>query len=71
MLCALNMAAERVIFEDFVFSETEVPTTAEQAWRRIIRHLLRVRALQRIWGRLGGFLRTRFPAPLRDRLRDI
>ena len=65
------MAAEQLITDFLLIDEEEVPTTPEQAWRRIIRHLLRVRALQRIWGHLGGFLHTRFPAPLRDRLRDI
>ena len=63
------MAAEQLI-TDFLLIDEEVPTTAEQRWRAVVRHLLRVRSLQRLWGVLGGFLRTQFPASLRDRLRD-
>ena len=65
------MAAEQLITDLLLIDEEEVPTTPEQAWRRIIRHLLRVRSLQRLWGVLGGFLRTQFPASLRDRLREV
>ena len=66
------MVAEQGYFEDFTFAEeVPTPTAAETGWRRVVRHLLRVRALQRHWGVLGGFLRTQFPASLRDRLRDI
>ena len=64
------MAAEQLI-TDFLLIDEEEPNTAEQAWRRIIRHLLRVRSLQRLWGVLGGFLRTQFPATLRDSLREV
>ena len=65
------MVAEQLITDLLSVDEEDVPTTPEQAWRRIIRHLLRVRSLQRLWGVLGGFLRTQFPASLRDRLREV
>ena len=65
------MAAEQLITDFLLIDEEDVPTTREQEWRRIIRHLLRVRSLQRLWGVLGGFLRTQFPASLRDRLREV
>ena len=64
------MVAEQLI-TDFLLIDEEVPTTAEQRWRAVVRHLLRVRSLQRLWGVLGGFLRTQFPASLRDRLREV
>ena len=44
---------------------------AELAWRRLIEALQRIRHLQRIWGLLGGHLRTEYPASLRDRLREV
>ena len=64
------MAAEQLI-TDFLLTDEEVPTTAEQRWRAVVRHLLRVRSLQRLWGVLGGFLRTHFPSTMRDRLREV
>jgi hypothetical protein len=41
-----------------------------QAWRRLVRHLRRVRQLQRIFGYLGQALQW-YPANLRDRLRSV
>ncbi len=64
------MVAEQLI-SDFLLIDEEEPNTAEQRWRAVVRHLLRVRSLQRLWGVLGGFLRTQFPGSLRDRLREI
>ena len=64
------MAAELGL-QGFEFIEPEETTSAATSrWRRLLRHLLRVRRLQRLWGHLGGFLRTQFPSTLRDRLRD-
>ncbi len=45
----VNMAVEQLITDFFLIDE-EVPTTAEQRWRAVVRHLLRVRSLQRFWG---------------------
>ena len=39
------------------------------AWRRIVKSLFRLRSWQRIWGVLGGVLRS-YPTELRDRIRD-
>lgn len=39
-------------------------------WRRIVRHLRRVRQLQRLWGYLGQTLGL-YPETLRRRLRDV
>ena len=64
------MAAEQLI-TDFLLTDEEVPTIAEQRWRAVVRHLLRVRSLQRLWGVLGGFLCTQFRASSRDRLREV
>ena len=51
--------------------ESEPDTTAAvRRWTRLVRHALRVRRLQRIWGLLGGFLRG-FPATLRERLQLV
>ncbi len=71
MFIPVNMAAEQLIQDFLLDDETEVPTTAEQRWRAVVRHLLRVRSLQRLWGVLGGFLRTQFPASLKDRLHEV
>ena len=62
------MAAAQLITDFLLTDEEDVPTTPEQAWRRIIRHLLRVRSLQRLW---GGFLLMQFPASLRGKLREV
>ena len=40
-----------------------------EAWRRIVKSLFRLRSWQRIWGVLGGVLRS-YPTELRDRIRD-
>ena len=40
-----------------------------ERWRPIVRHFLRVRRLQRLWGNIGQALQ-RYPENLRARLRD-
>ena len=38
--------------------EPEVHAPADQRWMCLVRTLLRIRRLQRIWGTLGGVLQT-------------
>ena len=45
-------------------------TAAEARWGAIVRHLRRLRRLQRLWGQLGGHIQV-YPAALRDRLREV
>ena len=53
-------------FDEVEFDEDR----ATCAWRRLIRHLLRLRHRQRIWGYLGQLLQQ-YPERLRGRLREV
>jgi len=44
--------------------------SGERAWRRLVRHVLRLRQLQRVWGYLGQQLQL-YPDRLRVRLREV
>ena len=43
-------------------------TPATRRWARLVRLVRRIRFTQRLWGVLGGYLRTAWPDSLRDRL---
>jgi hypothetical protein len=64
------MAAELGSFVVVDLEPEPTPRPALSRWRRVLRSLQRIRRLQRIWGVLGGHLRTTWPPALRDRLRD-
>ena len=49
--------------------ETEAGAVSGDAWAILIRHLLRIRFLQRLWGQLGNHLQHAFSKELRDELR--
>ena len=43
-------------------------TPATRRWARLVRLASRIRFTQRLWGVLGGYFRTAWPASLRERL---
>ena len=43
-------------------------TPATRRWARLVYTVRRIRFLQRLWGLLGGHIRTAWPDSLRDRL---
>ena len=47
----------------------EDPEVDAERWARLIRTLLRIRFLQRLWGQLGNHLKSAYPQQLRDDLR--
>ena len=60
------MVAEQLITDFLLIDEEDVPTTPEQAWRRIIRHLLRVRSLSVSGDFLAASCARSSQLPLRD-----
>ena len=51
------------------FPETEAGEAEASGWTRLVRQLLRIRFLQRLWGQLGNHLKNAFSQQLRDDLR--
>ncbi len=51
------------------FPETEAGEAGSDAWTLLVRQLLRIRFLQRLWGQLGNHLKNAFSQQLRDDLR--
>ena len=49
--------------------ETEAGEAGGDGWTLLVRQLLRIRFLQRLWGQLGNHLKSAFPQQLRDDLR--
>jgi hypothetical protein len=49
--------------------ETEAGEVGGDGWAILIRQLLRIRFLQRLWGQLGNHLQHAFSKELRDDLR--
>ena len=43
-------------------------TPATRRWARLVRLVRRIRFTQRLWGVLGGYLRTAWPESVRARL---
>jgi len=43
-------------------------TPATRRWARLVRLVRRIRFTQRLWGVLGGYLRTEWPKSLRQRV---
>jgi hypothetical protein len=56
--------------DELLDEQSEEQTPAAGRWRRLVKHLRRVRHLQRLFGYLGQVLQW-YPGRLRDRLRRV
>jgi len=62
-------AANTLLTQQHQTADPAVRTRASARWRRLVRHLLRVRRLQRYFGHIGQRLQS-YPPALRRGLQD-